>query len=99
MDVPAFRVAGFLAQLPFEENRPGERFVRDRRDGGPVTAGTRWRWAPWDFSATGSLIIASDPLQRSGEQDMREFLHATMAILRSFIDMMLFRDSDPPNMT
>ena len=30
---------------------------------------------------------------------MREFLQATMAILRSFIDMMLFRDSDPPNMT
>ena len=30
---------------------------------------------------------------------MREFLHGTMAILRSFIDMKLFRDSDPPNMT
>ena len=29
---------------------------------------------------------------------MREFLHGTMAILRSFVDMMLFRDSDPPDM-
>jgi hypothetical protein len=73
--------------------------VRDRHDGGPVTGGTWWLWAPWDFPATGSPIIESDPLQRSGEQDMREFLHGTMAILRSFVDMMLFRDSDPPNMT